>query len=193
MRHSKLGGLFDIMARLRGSPARRVVYTCLFGFSEPLNEIEIEREKGVDYICFTDDPDLKSSTWSIKLVQESLLDPVRAAKRVKILAHHYLSEYEISLYVDNTVKLKKVAVEIFEQYLEPSVSPLVCFRHPLRSCIYDEAAAVIEAKYDDPERVGAQIAQYRAMNYPALAGLYKGAFLLRRHNDALLVEVMQTW
>ena len=80
MRHSKLGGLFDIIARLRGSPARRVVYTCLFGFSEPLNEIEIEREKGVDYICFTDDPDLKSSTWSIKLVQESLLDPVRAVK-----------------------------------------------------------------------------------------------------------------
>ena len=87
---------------------RRVVYTCLFGHSELFNDFEYERD-GIDFICFTDDPELRSDFWKIELLPRKALDPARAAKKIKSLPHVYLAQYDQSLYIDNTVRLKAVA------------------------------------------------------------------------------------
>ena len=87
---------------------RRVVYTCLFGHSELFNDFEYERD-GIDFICFTDDPELRSDFWKIELLPRKALDPARAAKKIKSLPHIYLAQYDHSLYIDNTVRLKAVA------------------------------------------------------------------------------------
>jgi len=175
-------------------PERGVLYTCLFGFSEPLNELpDVALEDGVDKICFTDDAKLTSRTWQIRVIEGTLLDAVRSSKRIKILAHRYLSAYKKSLYIDNTVRLKRPATELFEQYLRSDAAPLVCFAHPERSCIYDEATAVLGLGYDDPARVRRQIAHYRSIGYPVEGGLFKGAFLLRRHHDPALIACMESW
>jgi hypothetical protein len=184
--------LAPLAARLGWRRPRRVVYTCLFGYSEALNEVAVT-DGATDFVCFTDDPELKSNLWRVELAPNPLLDPVRAAKRIKILAHRVLSGYDSSLYIDNVVRLKKPPRDLFEEYLDPSRSPFVCFRHPQRACVYQEADAVIAAGYDSAARVNAQMAHYRSLDYPAMNGLFKGAFLLRRHNDPMLAAVMETW
>ncbi|MDB5069239.1 MAG: hypothetical protein JWM87_350 [Candidatus Eremiobacteraeota bacterium] len=175
------------------SAPRRVVYTCLFGFSEQFNDFDYEPGDGVDYVCFTDDPDLRSERWEIRLTGAELLDTARAAKRIKALPHRFLPDYDWSLYVDNTVRLKRSPRELFDRYLAPAESPLVCFKHPWRDCVYDEAEAVIELEFDDPARVRHQMEFYRRLGYPPNAGLAKGAFMLRRHHDPALVPVMERW
>lgn len=178
----------------RQSPsARCVVYTCLFGYSERFNDFPYERDGTVDFICFTDDPELRSSVWRIVHVPRGLLDPARAAKRIKILAHRFVSQYESSLYVDNIVFLKQRPREVFERFLHTSSSPLVCFRHPWRQCIYDAAEAVIALNFDVPQRVNEQMAGYRRLGYPSGNGLTKSGFMLRRHNDPALIAVMESW
>jgi len=57
---------------------KRVVYTCLFGHSELFNDFTYERD-GIDFICFTDDPELRSDFWKIELLPRKILDPARAA------------------------------------------------------------------------------------------------------------------
>ncbi|WP_425995230.1 glycosyltransferase domain-containing protein [Afipia sp. DC4300-2b1] len=165
----------------------------MFGYSEIFNDFSYEPDRTVDYICFTDDPDLQSENWQIRQVPKGLLDPTRAAKRIKILAHQYLGEYGSSLYVDNTIRLKRRPEEIFENFLDASASPLVCFRHPWRECVFQEAVAVLEAGYDDPGRVQEQMAWYRFLGYPCENGLTQSGFMLRRHNDPKLINVMETW
>jgi hypothetical protein len=172
---------------------RLVVYTCLFGYYEHFNDFKYELDDQIDFVCFTDDPHLRSDFWRVQGVLRGLLDPARCARRVKILPHRYFANYEYSLYLDNTVRLKRPPREIFETLLAPSSSPLVCFRHPWRSCIYDEAEAVAGSGLADPNAVAAQIDLYREIGYPRNNGLSKGAFLLRRHNDPHLIEVMETW
>ena len=174
-------------------PKRRVVYTCMFGYSEALNDFPIDADPGTDLLCFTDDPQLKSSVWRIVYAPYPMLDPVRAAKRIKILPHRFLSEYESSLYIDNTVRLKRPVADIFEEYLDRSASPFVCFNHPWRNCIFDEADELIKIGFDDPHRIRAQMEFYRLLGIPKQIGLFKGAFLLRRHNDAELSSVMECW
>lgn len=171
---------------------KRVVYTCLFGHSELFNDFEYERDD-IDFVCFTDDPELRSDFWKIVLLPKQLLDPVRVTKQYKMLAHVWLAEYDWSLYIDNTVRLKVSPASLFEEYLAPAKSPLVCFRHYERDCVYDEADAVIMLNYDVADRVHRQMALYRHLRYPARNGLAKTTLLLRRHRDPQLQRAMEVW
>src|ERR1700712_69980 len=114
------------------SHSRAVVYTCLFGYSEHFNDFHYQTD-GIDFICFTDNPDLTSSFWKMQIVDCGLLDPARRSKQIKALPHRFLRQYDRSLYIDNTVFLKVSPKEIFERYLIPAASPLVGFRHPWRN------------------------------------------------------------
>jgi hypothetical protein len=171
---------------------KRVVYTCLFGHSELFNDFAYERD-GIDFICFTDDPELRSDFWKLELLPRKILDPARAAKKLKALPHIYLAQYDWSLYVDNTVRLKIAPNRFFEEFLAPSKSALACFRHHERDCVYDEAKVVLSLGLDTPERVETQMSLYRYLGYPAKHGLAKGALLLRTHHDPALQRVMNTW
>jgi hypothetical protein len=165
----------------------------LFGYSEQFNDLKYRPDPTIDFICFTDMPELRSRSWKIQRVDRNGLDAARAAKQRKILPHRFLLNYDASLYVDNTVRLKMPPVEIFERHLDRSRSPLVCFAHPWRQCIYQEAREVISRGFDRPERVNNQMNRYRELGYPENNGLWKGAFLLRRHNDIAVISLMETW
>jgi hypothetical protein len=165
----------------------------MFGYSEHFNDFVYEADDLTDFVCFTDQPDLRSPFWDIRVAPRGLLHPARASKKCKILAHRFLADYNCSLYLDNKVRLKQPASRIFDRFLRHPQSPLVCFRHPWRQCVYDEADAVIEICADDPLRVSAQSAFYRRLGYPRQNGLIAGGFLLRRHNDARLRVVMESW
>lgn len=171
---------------------KRVVYTCLFGYSELFNDFQYPRDD-IDFICFTDDPTLRSNFWEIRLLPKQLLDPARASKKLKALAHIYLAEYDWSLYIDNTVRLKVAPSRLFDDYLAPARSSLVCFRHYERDCVYDEAEVVLLLNFDTPERVIPQMQLYRHLGYPAHAGLAKSTLLLRRHHDPELKRAMNVW
>jgi hypothetical protein len=178
---------------MRRRRSRRVVYTCLFGYSERFNDFTYERDADVDFICFTDDPELRSEFWTIRFVPSINPDPAKAAKQVKALPHIFLPEYDCSLYIDNTVQLQARPRYFFDHVLAASSSPLVCFRHPERACVYDEADEVVRLGLDEPARVHEQMEQYRRAGYPTKNGLAQGSFLLRRHNDRSLVPVMNDW
>lgn len=164
----------------------------MFGYSETFNDFTYDAP-GIDFVCFTDDPTLKSGFWQMKVVPLGLLDAPRRSKQIKALPHLFLPEYDWSLYIDNTVQLLMPVAEIFDRYLAPSTSPMVCFRHPWRDCVYDEAEAVLEGGYDDPNRVRMQMTFYRALGYPARAGLTKCTFILRRHRDPALQAFALAW
>jgi hypothetical protein len=177
-----------------GSPrrARCVVYTCLFGCSEHFNDFRYAGD-GIDFVCFTDDPELKSAFWTMRLVNPGLLDPARAAKKIKALPHRFLPDYEWSLYLDNTVRLTAEPRRLFDELLAQARSPFVCFRHYARDCVYVEAERVIALGYDEPERVRAQMRHYRYIGYPPNNGLAVLPFILRRHLDPAVIRVMEQW
>jgi hypothetical protein len=109
------------------------------------------------------------------------------------MPHRFLRDYDWSLYIDNTVRLKVPPRQIFSEFLSNAPSPYVCFRHPERHCVYDEAQAVLELGFDDRERVTSQMQLYRRLGYPPQNGLAKALFILRRHHDPALTPVMEHW
>src|SRR5689334_9845660 len=116
---------------------RKVVYTCLFGDYERFNDFEYERSPDIDFIVFTDDSEITSRHWKTVVMPRGMLDAWRTVREIKTQPHRFLADYDWSLYVDNTVRLKVSPREIFEKYLASSKSPHVCFRHYRRNCVYD--------------------------------------------------------
>ena len=114
-----------------GSP-RGCVYTVLFGGYEELSEQPIRQRSQLDFLCLTDDPDLRSDTWEIRVVEPFLYgDSVRSSREPKIRPHLHLHGHDVSLYIDNSVRLLEPPEVVIEMLL-PGEKKLGVLEHSFR-------------------------------------------------------------
>ncbi|EBY7415980.1 DUF616 domain-containing protein, partial [Salmonella enterica subsp. enterica serovar Alachua] len=166
-----------LLNRFFGIPYKeRVVYTCLFGFSEKFKDRSYPKYNNTDYICFTDDKSLSSKQWRFIYIDTSLYGPQKTSKMIKICPHLFLKEYKSSLYVDNTVRINADIDTIFLNLSDNS--PFVIYKHNLWDCPYTESEAVIKLGYADKILLSKQIESYNNDGLPRNCGLYHGAILL---------------
>jgi len=165
------------------SPPRRVVYTVLTGGYEALNELQVI-DPTVRAICFTDDPNLKSSTWDVVQIEPIFKsDPIRSQRLIKILGHPVLRQYEEWLYIDNTVRLLKIPSLILDDYLADS--DLAIPSHSFRKSIRAEFEIVKVLRLDSPTRLKEQLAHYEAQHLSSLEvqPLWDGIIARRPNQD----------
>jgi len=96
-----------------------VVFTALFGGYENLNELVIEKNPNTKYICFTDDSNLKSQSWEIRVIEPpSHHDPAKSSRAIKMLGHRFFPMGTRLLYIDNTVELKVDGALVLDAWLK---------------------------------------------------------------------------
>lgn len=178
---------------------RIAVYTAVFGGYE--GSIRQPAQPGVDYIRFSDRP-VRARTWQTRVVERGLEDPVREARRCKVLAHEYLPDYDTSIWIDaNYLVTGDVPALVAERLAGADVA---VFDHAAtlsdpRDCVYEEYASMMESGArtgrfkDDPQLMTRQIERYRGEGYPPHNGLVFDAVLLRRHNEPGVVRTMERW
>lgn len=168
------------------------VYTGIFGNYDYLLDPEIDQDENVDLICFTNNPNLTSHKWNIRLISDEIISDHMLNRKVKVLPHLFLKEYEFSLYIDGNIILKNNILPFFEKYCTSDF--LMCLpKHLDRNCIYDEADICILQKKDREEIIRSQMAFYHKQSYPEKNGLYENNILLRKHNDEIIRKVMESW
>lgn len=154
------------------------------------------RDDRFDYVCFTDQPvwfRLSTDTiWNIRPFPKDVrgLEPTRKCRMVKILPHHFFPEYEYSVWVDGSIDIIGDIQALIEKYDYPD---LLCFKHPKRSCIYEEGQACIDMGKDDPQLILHQLETYRNQGFPEHAGLVESNVMIRKHNDPEIIKVMESW
>lgn len=171
----------------------RVVYTALIGGYEALNEQPMAVGSDMAFVCFTDNPHLRSQTWQIRPVRPLFeLDPIRSQRVIKLRPHQYLADYNQSLYIDNALVLDQPPEVLFGQAnLETgfSLAP-----HPHRNKVIDEFWEVAQLGLDDTSRVFEQLNHYAALRPEVLQGKpFTANLMLRDHRNPKLVEAMETW
>jgi hypothetical protein len=130
--------------------------------------------------------------WQIRPACSDFSDPCRNAKAHKILPHVYFPDKEYSLWIDGSVTIKftfPISRLIRENLSE---CDLAVFRHPRRSCIYQEASICSALYKDDPALIGRQVQRYAAEQYPADNGLAECTVLLRRHTSRV-IQFSEMW
>ena len=171
----------------------KVVYTALYGNKDVLKE-PLAISEGFDYVCFTDDKELKSNVWECRYTPPEHTDPVRSAKIFKAKPHEYFPDHEVSLWVDANFLIKSDLNLFLEITNNLEGANMSLFQHDQgRNCIYDEAEIIIHDKKDDPEIVNSQMEKYKSENYPKNYGLTANSILLRRHNSDDITELSDLW
>ncbi|MFW6002558.1 MAG: glycosyltransferase domain-containing protein [archaeon] len=165
-----------------------VIYTAITNDYDALPELRHVDDR-LDYVCFTDNPDLKSDFWKIVLLSGK---EKREDKKVKILPHKYLEDYEISIWVDANYILCKNLYHF--AYIALKYSNHAVFRHhENRESLEDEVDMCIKLKKADPKKLKAQLKKYRQEFENANFEIVHNAIIIRRHNDKKVKMVMEKW
>lgn len=178
-----------------------VIYTSIFGEYDNLVDPTYVDPR-YDYICFTDNTNLKSTVWKIIPSIPLYNDPNRCAKKFKILPHRFLSEYEYSIWIDGNIDVISNTDQILEEYLADANMTLFDHNQNVldpRNCIYEEANAIFylgnrNGKYkDNPKLIQDQMLRYANEKYPPNNGLVTCMIMIRRHNQPDVVNAMEYW
>ena len=172
---------------------RFCVYTCLIGNYERLNEQPVALASGVDFICLTDDVSLKSKTWRlVKINPIFKRDPIRSHRVVKLSPHDYFMDYDITLYIDNSLSLLAKPEDIFDRY--SAHCDFLLPTHSFRDSVLDEFTEVKKLSLDDLKRVDEQLAHYKDTDANCLNEKpYWAGVLIRRHSNDGVRNAMRIW
>ena len=170
---------------------RLAIYTALTGDYDNVQEI-LYKEDGVDYILFTNNPNVKSKTWKVVLV-ESELDNVLLSREIKMLPHKYLgAEYDTSIYIDANALIYG-ELSLLVTYLQGTKTFAVS-KHGERNSVKDEVEAIgRQLKHINIDAARQQYQRYVADGFDVSVGLAECSILVRKHNDKKLQEVMEMW
>lgn len=174
-----------------------VCYTCITGGYDSLKMIsgqKPETMQQVDFICFTDNSSLKQLDWQTRPIPRELdgLSNVKKQRVIKICPHKWLSDYDISIWVDGNFQIIGDFMKFVSQY-DLEKTPLYTRVHPHRNCIYEEAKACIDLKKDQKEIIEEQVKRYQAEGYPKKVGMAETGILLRKHNDVKCQLLGNLW
>lgn len=165
-----------------------VIYTGIFGDYDELHEPLVIDPK-VDYICFTDQANIKSDVWKIKHVENNANIDLRLfTRQFKLMPHRFLPEYTTSVWMDASMQITNSIVELIHKY--QVCSDMLFFPHE-GCCIYDVALDL--QLREKKEKLLRQIVTYYEAGYPVDNGLIFGGFLVRNHNQKKVIEVMEEW
>lgn len=169
---------------------RTAIYTAIFGGYDDLREQP--SCPGVDFVCFTDNPSLRSEQWRIEFRNPRYPDPRMAAKWFKLFPHRALPEYRRSIWIDGGIQLSTgdFADEVLS-FLAPS--GLAMFRHPARTTIREEAAELVKLGRFPDQPFLQQVEHYYAKRFPDDIGLYAATVMARDHASRQMHRLGRLW
>ena len=165
------------------------VYTAFTGDYDSLKEPDFV-DDNTRYVCFTQNPDLKSDTWEIIQMEDSTLDDNRIAKQYKVFPNKYFPDNKYSFWLDGSFKIVGSIREYVYKYIN---SPMLTVVHPERDCIFDEALSSIQFPRYSNYTILKQVEKYRNEGMPNHYGLPVLGAIFRQHNDPVIVDLMNQW
>ena len=159
------------------------VITALYDSYDVLKPVCPQEGMDVDWVCVTDDPDLKDDSrgWRVVYEPREGVHPNRAAKIPKLFPWRYTNAPR-SVWVDASFRINSphLASEVFAH-----ATPMAQFVHPWRDCVYTEAVeGSLLPKYVG-EDFAEQINAYRESGHPDNWGLWATGVIAREHTNAV--------
>ena len=164
---------------------KMAVYTAAFGTHDALREPAYVAP-GVAYWCARDGL-VESRTWG-RIDFSPQPDPVRAARRFKLLLHEHASRYDAYVWTDAAFSLE-VDPLIFVPLLIRH--DLLVMPHPFCGSLEAEATEISRRGLVARKVLDRQLAAYRARKYPGAPHSSTG--LLVRRNDRRTAKFNAAW
>ena len=127
------------------------VYTCITGGYDDIQEIK-NKEEGIDYYCFTNNPNIKSDTWKVIRIEDETLENITLARKTKILGNDIVNKYDIALWMDGSTSFKKPIKDFIKKYFTEK-DIFTAFKHGERDNIKDECFECVRMRKEKKSKV----------------------------------------
>lgn len=175
------------------APARAVVVTASYAGVDAALHAPVPQDMPVDWICFTDQHDLKAPTpWRVIHAPVGNVDPRRAVKGHKATPNVDCPDV---VWIDASMEI--TSRSFVRDALAARHDGVAVFTHPRRDCIYQEAEASLGAeaqggKYADQPLLD-QVAAYRAEGHPEHGGLFACGVVAWDLSDPQAADLGRAW
>ncbi|WP_029232823.1 glycosyltransferase domain-containing protein [Butyrivibrio sp. VCB2006] len=171
---------------------RGVVYSVITGGYDFVNE-PIVKDSDLDYILVTDKmPDDYKGLWNIKVADnEEELSPRLLSRWLKMHPHILFPEYDYSIYVDGSIRIKDNMETFLDIYSK--TSGMLCFPHHSSGTLEDEVQIILDNGKADKNEIMDQLEKYKNEGYVGKGYLIEAGCIVRDHHDQKLQRVMETW
>lgn len=176
--------------------SKLIIYTCITNDYDWLLP-PIWRSSNVQYICFTDNTQVKSKGWELRPIPSlpSLTNGIFANRYCKFFPWEVLPVHDISIYIDANIRVLSDPRPIIMS-LQQSGHEWAIPKHPARSDLWQEADACESRNKLNAEEMyllRRQLISYESEGLPRHCGLTENNIIIRFGNRASLEPVMRLW
>lgn len=141
----------------------------------------IKPEPNYDYIMFTDDDSLKVDGWEMRYTKEP-------QRKIKLLPHIFLPDYEATLYMDGNISPRNGLTRFITSY----ASSFITMKHPIRNCFIKEHYECIRLNKAGDNLIREQLAYNITLGLQPEQGMYQTGVIYRR-NEKEVNEFCDIW
>ena len=167
------------------------VYTCITG--EYDNLASFKKEKNVDYICYTNNKNIKSDIWNIKYISDDKLSNVKLARKIKIMGTPDLKKYDVVVWIDGNASPISSVIEFVNKYDELDKYDLIGFKHHERNTTYEELEKCYECRKESLDNINRLLELYTKEKFKDVIPLIESGVLMRNFNNERLNKAMELW
>lgn len=170
-----------------------IIYSVNTGGYDNLNSPTVV-DPNVRYILFTDNKYYRSDIWEVNHVDfiKEGLDNRKIARFIKINPHLVLPKHDVSIWVDNCYRTKFDNAQNVLNEISFNNS-VMCYKHDVRNCIYEESKIIIKDKLDHKSIVDQQMIKYKNLGFPSNNGLFDSGFTIRKNSDQVKTFNEKWW
>lgn len=177
---------------------RIAVYSCYFGFHEPLNPTATGAGVGYDRLVVTDHAALNLPGVTMLRPDATMADdPARMSRLAKMCPHRFFRDYDWVIYIDNSAALttppQAIVAEIERQHDGAAPPGRYLFSHEKRKCAYREARlCMVKGKISRAE-YRRQVRHFKAAGFPEEQGLFMNTLMIQKMGDPATDAFNESW
>ena len=172
-----------------------VAYTCIVGNYDKLHYPSEELAQKYDYVLISDDKPSDMGTFKQwidvrDICPNEITDNTRKNRYCKINAHKIFPDYNMSIYMDGNIQLKRNLDEICDNISDIGITVLAQTGY---IDTYREAAHKMGQNVDNVDIIYKQVEKYWKDGFPEGFGSWYCTILVRKHNSKLCMKIMEDW
>lgn len=156
----------------------------------------IMKDADVDYILFTEHKNFLVSGWSVRYIEEELLKKLSSLelnRYYKMLPHLFLSDYDISIYIDANIRVMGNIDTLVNEFINGKYD-IGLRKHPFRNNVMQEISACIRLnKLSSKRKLFDEYDRYMRDGFLDNLYLTENGIIIRAHNNKKVIIAMEFW
>ena len=171
---------------------KNCVYTAIIGDYDTLTT-PTKIENNWDYICYTDNINLKSDVWRVIYINNliNIADSTKLSRYIKLNFNKFLSSYENILWIDGRISIN-CNLNDYLNHLDNNVD-IIMVKHPYNNSIKEEFDNILKLKLEKKDIVDEIKTRYDNLNYNYDNGLIASGILLFKNNINTISFFNEWW